>query len=119
MNRILQAAIAIALAALAGVAAAQHQPSSTPPAPSAAPSTAQPAAQPQQAADRPILKLRLDELDSRPPVRFAPIKDDRRPEAQNLPELGKGRAGSSDSPSRAWDGMQPGDVIPKSGCEYC
>ena len=108
MNRTIEKVVALAFLAATGAVGAQQP----------APAPTQPAAQPQQPAERPVLRLRLDESDSRPSVTFTPKGGERKPEAQNLPELG-GNAKQIERSTSPWDKLQPGDVIPKPGCTNC
>jgi hypothetical protein len=97
MKRILQRFATFALLAAAGAAAAE-QPSAPAPAP------AQGSPQPQQ-PPAPPLKLRLDELERRPSITFAPRDDKKQDAAQNLPGLGG-------KPSKSMGESDPSKVIP-------
>jgi len=100
MKKNLEMFVASALLATAGAAAPQQV--STP-----APAPAQSATQPPQPPAKPILKLRLDEVEPRPTIRFAPKDNGKKQDAaQSLPEIGG-------NPSRSWENSTPA-VVPKS-----
>ena len=100
---------AFALLAAAGAAPAQ-QASNPPPAP--AQSATQP---PQPAVQKPILKLRLDEIDDRERrtiIGSQPLEsDNKRGSASPLPGLG------GNPSSRSFDRPDPATIVPKSS-EY-
>jgi hypothetical protein len=100
MKNNLEMFVAFALLAVAGAAAPQQ--ASTP-----APAPAQSATQPPQPPAKPILKLRLDELERRPAMTFTPKDDGNKPDAaQSLPGLGG-------SPSKSWENPAS-PVVPPS-----
>ena len=69
-----------------------------------APAATAPAEQ-QQAKPRPPLKLRLDEIDSRPLITFTPKDAEKKQDAGSLPSLGG-------QPSPALE-RKPSEVVPK------
>lgn len=100
MKKILEMLVAFALLAAAGAAAPQQ---ASTPAPAPAPS----ATQPPQPAARPILNLRLDEVEPRPVITFAPKDGGKEQDAaQRLPGLGG-------KPAKSWENPIP-TVVPKS-----
>ncbi|HXM81677.1 MAG TPA: hypothetical protein VN929_07095 [Burkholderiales bacterium] len=97
MKKNLEMFVAFALLAAAGAAAPQQV--STP-----APAPAQSATQPPA---KPILKLRLDEVEPRPAITFAPKDGGKRQDAaQSLPGLGG-------KPSKSWENPTS-PVVPPS-----
>ena len=101
MKKNLEVFVAFALLAAAGAAAPQQV---SPPAPAPAQSTTQP---PQPPA-KPVLKLRLDEVEPRRagPITFGPKDDGKKQDAaQSLPGLGG-------NPSKSWGNSTPSTVIP-------
>jgi hypothetical protein len=100
MKTNLEMFVAFALLAVAGAAAPQQV--STP-----APALAQSTTQPPQPPAKPILKLRLDEVEPRPAITFAP-KDggNKQDAAQSLPGLGG-------NPSKSWENSTS-PVVPPS-----
>jgi len=103
MKNNLEVFVAFALLAAAGTAAPQQV--STP-----APAPAQSATQPPQ-PEKPALKLRLDEVELRRSITFAP-KDGgaKQDAAQSLPGLGG-------NPSKSWERTTP-TVVPESSDQY-
>jgi hypothetical protein len=92
----------VALALLAGAGAAASQQVSTP-----APAPAQFATQPTQPQAKPTLKLRLDEVEPRPAITFAPKDGGKKQDAaQSLPGLGG-------KPSKSWENPTS-PVVPPS-----
>jgi hypothetical protein len=105
MMKKLEMLVAFALLAAADVAAPQQAS-----APAAAPTQSPTQSPPPQA--KPPLKLRLDEVERRPAIRFGP-KDDapKKDAAQNLPGMGG-------NPSKAWDTPAPTAVVPPTNDNY-
>jgi len=100
MKTNLEMFVAFALLAAAGAAAPQQV--STP-----APAPAQSATQPPQPPAKPILKLRLDEVEPRPAITFAPKDGGNTQDAtQSLPGLGG-------KPSKSWENPTS-PVVPPS-----
>ena len=99
MKKNLEIFVAFALLAAAGTAAPQQV---SPP----APAPAQFPAQPPQPPAKPALKLRLDEVDLRRAITFAPNDGGKKQDAaQSLPGLGG-------DPSKSWGNSTPSTVIP-------
>jgi hypothetical protein len=105
MRQTLKMFVAFTLLTAADVAAPQQ---ASPPAPAPAQSPTQ-SPQPQA---KPPLKLRLDEVERRPAIRFGP-KDDapKKEAAQTLPGMGG-------NPSKTWDTPAPTTVIPPTNDNY-
>ena len=97
----------LACAVLWSAGAAAQQPQQSAPAP--APAPARPATQAPSAADKP-LDLRLNDLDRRPAVTFAPKADKKDDPAKDLPGLGGNPAQFLDHPSDS----SSGPVIPRT-----
>lgn len=104
MRKNLEMFVAFAFLAAAGAAAPQVV--STP-----VPAPAQSATQPPQPPEKPILNLRLDELERRPVITFTPKDGGKKQDAaQSLPGLGG-------NPSKSWENAPPA-VVPKSSEYY-
>ena len=101
MKKNLEIFVAFALLAAAPAAAPQQMSAQ-------APAPAQSATQPPQPAAKRILKLRLDEIQPRPAITFAPNDGSRKQDMeQSLPGLGG-------NPSKSLQNPPPSAVVPPS-----
>ena len=109
MKTNLEMFVTFALLATAGTAAPQEV--STP-----APAPAQTATQSPQSPEKPVLKLRLDELDRRSAITFGPKDDKNQDATRSLPELGGNASKSLNNSSLG--NSQPPPVFPPSSSDY-